>query len=100
MKQSRVLVVDDEQQNLDLLVRVLHREFEVFTASSGTEALDIIARNDVDVIVSDQRMPGMLGTELLREAAARCPAAKRILLTAYAHTGALVATLHGAAHLV
>jgi DNA-binding NtrC family response regulator len=61
-----ILAVDDEPSNLRMLVRLLHRHFKLLTATNGEEALQIINRENVSLIITDQRMPGMLGTELLR----------------------------------
>ncbi len=61
-----ILVVDDEPNYLVVLSEVLRDEnFEVFTASHGSEALDIVRSNDLDIVVTDMRMPGMDGLELL-----------------------------------
>jgi DNA-binding NtrC family response regulator len=61
-----ILAVDDEPSNLRMLVRLLHRQFKLLTATNGQEALQIVNREDLSLIITDQRMPGMLGTELLR----------------------------------
>ena len=68
---SKILVVDDEPDNLDLLYRTFHREFKVLRSESGPKALEILEREgDIAVIVSDQRMPQMSGTEFLSLTAA------------------------------
>lgn len=81
-----VLFVDDEENILRALRRLfLEEEFEVLTAISGAEALKIVnARPDCAVVVSDQRMPGMTGVELLTRVRKQAPLAVRILLTGYA----------------
>jgi len=67
-KQERViLVVDDEEINLRMVERLLQRRYRVKTASSGQEALRIIEEEEVAVLITDQCMPGMTGTELLRQ---------------------------------
>jgi adenylate cyclase len=79
-----VLLVDDEAHILSALRRVLRREpYEVITAPSPQEALALLARRSVRVVVSDQKMPGGSGAAFLREAAARYPATKRVLLTGW-----------------
>ena len=79
-----VLLVDDEAHILSALRRVLRREpYEVLTAGSPQEALALLAERAVDVVVSDQKMPGASGVAFLREVAARHPGAKRILLTGW-----------------
>ncbi|MEB3221231.1 MAG: HD domain-containing phosphohydrolase [Candidatus Sericytochromatia bacterium] len=82
-KKYSILVVDDEPDNLLLLERVLRREYNVFSANSGAEALEFLEGMDVDMIISDQRMPNMTGAELLGSAYLRNPDQVRILLTAY-----------------
>jgi response regulator RpfG family c-di-GMP phosphodiesterase len=79
-----VLLVDDEAHILSALRRVLRREpYELLTAGSPQEALALLAERAVDVVVSDQKMPGASGVAFLREVAARHPRAKRILLTGW-----------------
>ncbi len=78
----RVLVVDDEPAILRALQRLLTRRgFEVETASSGLSALEHLRDRASDVIISDFKMPGMNGTELLCAAAAMLPKIRRILLS-------------------
>ena len=63
-----ILFVDDEESVLKALQRVFRREgYHLLTAGSGPEALDILAQDKPDVVISDFRMPEMNGTELLRE---------------------------------
>jgi response regulator RpfG family c-di-GMP phosphodiesterase len=77
-----VLLVDDEPRILSALRRTLRREgIEIVTAESAAEALRILGERPVDAIVSDQKMPGGSGLSLLAEAAHRCPAAVRMLIT-------------------
>jgi CheY-like chemotaxis protein len=81
----RVLVVDDVRLVLTSLRRLLERAgFEVEAAESGAEALALLGRASVDVVVSDFMMPGMNGIELLREVAAKWPGVRRVILTAQA----------------
>ena len=82
---ATVLFVDDEPNVTEGLERALFAEpFHILTASSATEALDILAREHVDVIVSDEQMPGMSGSQLLCEVRGRHPKVKRIILTGHA----------------
>jgi CheY-like chemotaxis protein len=79
-----VLLVDDEANILSALRRTLRREgYELLTAGSAAEALALLQRRDVDLIVSDQKMPGMSGLDLLREVASRFAGVRRILLTGW-----------------
>jgi hypothetical protein len=66
VNKTRMLVVDDEPDNLDLLYRTFRRECNVLRAESGHEALKVLEEHgEVAVIISDQRMPEMKGTEFL-----------------------------------
>lgn len=91
VNKPKLLVVDDEPDNLDLLYRTFYREFKVLRAENGYEALELLATQpDVAVIVSDQRMPGMSGTEFLSQTAAKYPNIIRIILTGYTDVDDLV----------
>lgn len=79
-----LLLVDDEPNILASLKRLLRRDgYHIITANSGQEGLDVLASHAVDVIVSDQRMPGMLGADFLRKAKLLCPQTIRIMLSGY-----------------
>ncbi len=83
MTRSRVLVVDDKPNFLSLYQRMLEGRMEVLTASSGAMALELLSKEEVAVVLSDIRMPGMDGLALLREVKARHPTVEVILVTAY-----------------
>ncbi len=79
-----LLLVDDEAFILNALKRLLRRDgYHILTAESGQQGLEVLATTPVDVIVSDQRMPGMTGVEFLREARKRSPDTVRIVLSGY-----------------
>ncbi|MBA5686762.1 EAL domain-containing protein [Rugamonas apoptosis] len=84
-KQKRsLLLVDDEQNIVSALKRLLRKDdYQIHTANSGQEGLDVLAQHAVDVIVSDQRMPGMLGADFLRKAKLLYPDTIRIMLSGY-----------------
>jgi GAF domain-containing protein/class 3 adenylate cyclase/FixJ family two-component response regulator len=87
----KILVVDDEPDNLDLLYRTFYRDYKVLRAISGPAALEILAQEgDISVIISDQRMPMMSGTEFLSLTATQYPDIIRIILTGYTDVDDLV----------
>jgi signal transduction histidine kinase/response regulator RpfG family c-di-GMP phosphodiesterase len=91
----KILVVDDEPDNLDLLYRTFHRDYKVLRAESGPAALKILAHEgEVAVIISDQRMPKMSGTEFLSLTAAQYPDVIRIILTGYTDVEDLVEAIN------
>ena len=86
-----ILCVDDELNILKLLKRLLEGHgYEVVTASSGDEALQILEKQRVDVIVSDQRMPGMTGSDLFRITREKYPQAVRVMMSGYSDFDSLV----------
>lgn len=84
IQRPKVLLVDDEENILLTTSAILDDDFDVLTASSGAEALEILRRTDVDVVCSDYNMPAMNGIELLRTAVAQQPHLSLILITGYA----------------
>lgn len=88
--QYKILFVDDETANLRLLERMFRNSYEIFTAASGAEALEMLAVHDVALIMCDQRMPSMTGSEFLKQAAEMRPQTVRIMLTGYTDASALV----------
>lgn len=91
-----VLIVDDEPRVLDSLEALLGMEFRVLRAGDGTEALRLLATEPVAVVISDQRMPRMTGTELLARSQAASPDTVRILLTAFTDADALLESINAA----
>ena len=82
--QRTLLLVDDEPNILSSLKRLLRRDgYEVLTAESPEIAFDLLAKHDVQVIVSDQRMPSMSGTEFLARAKKLYPNTVRLILSGY-----------------
>ena len=84
-----VLYVDDEENNLVAFRASFRRCFTVFTAGSADEAKLILKENEIHVLITDQRMPGTPGTELLAQVVKDFPDQIRILLTGFADLDAL-----------
>src|SRR5580698_4325278 len=79
-----VLVVDDEAPIVDSLQKIFEREsLRVLTAGSGGEALEILRREPVSVLLTDLMMPGMSGMDLLRASRSIAPETETVLMTAY-----------------
>ncbi|MBO4287746.1 MAG: sigma-54-dependent Fis family transcriptional regulator [Kiritimatiellae bacterium] len=95
---ATVLIVDDDKNTRDGLSLALNRHYRVLTAESGEKALACLAADpDVDILLSDMRMPGMGGLELLKAVRSKHPAVTCILLTAYGTIDTAVdAMRHGA----
>ncbi|MEA5579260.1 response regulator [Anabaena sp. UHCC 0451] len=94
-RKPKILVVDDEPDNLDLLYRSFYREYQVLRANSGPAALELLAQEgDIAVIISDQRMPMMSGTEFLSLTATQYPDIIRIILTGYTDVEDLVEAIN------
>jgi signal transduction histidine kinase len=85
-----VLFVDDEPQNLVVFRYAMEEHFTVLTASSGSEAISILERQEIAVLLADQRMPGMNGAELCARSREIQPDAVRIIITAYADIHAAI----------
>lgn len=99
-EKKTLLFVDDEQSILDGLrrmLRPLRHEWRVALAGSGAEALEILDKADFDVIVSDMRMPGMDGAELLTQVKERHPDLIRIILSGFTEVGQAMRAV-GVAH--
>ncbi len=84
---TRVLVVDDKENILGLFEKILGPGHEVTTASSGTRALALLASREFDVVVTDLRMPGAGGFEVLEAVKARSPSTEVIMMTGHATVG-------------
>ena len=85
-----VLVVDDEPEITRSVAELLERDCDVLTANSADEALALLERHEVAVVLTDQRMPGGSGSELLARALHVAPETTRILFTGYSDIGAVI----------
>ena len=94
MSYQKIIVVDDEPANLRLLERLFRNDYEVITAESGEEALNLLSQHDAALLITDQRMPGMTGVELLKLTVAMRPHMVRIILTGYTDVETLVEAIN------
>lgn len=94
---GKVLYVDDEEINLTNFRETLSDEFEIFTALSGQKALEILEKEgEMALVVSDQRMPGMSGIELLTEVRRLYPESIRMIISAYTEIHELIDAINKA----
>ncbi len=90
-----LLLVDDEEGILSSLARLFRRDgYRIFRANSGKTALEILAQNPVNVIISDQRMPEMTGTELLSQVKELYPETIRIVLSGYTELNSITEAIN------
>ena len=90
----KIMIVDDEPANLRLLERLFRRDYTVVSADSGEEALRLLNLHDIALLITDQRMPGMTGIELLKRTVSMRPHMVRIILTGYTDVAALVEAIN------
>lgn len=93
-KKAKLLFVDDEERILNALRSVFRANYNVFTASSGPEAMEFLKRFRPHVVISDQRMPEMTGVEFLRQVKDFAPQTVRILLTGYSDLASIVGSIN------
>ncbi|MFD2037135.1 response regulator [Belliella marina] len=86
----RVLYVDDEENNLQAFKATFRRDYKVFIAISAMEARDMLSTQEVDIIITDQRMPEETGVDFLESIIPLYPDPIRILLTGYTDIQAVI----------
>lgn len=94
MAKPQLLVVDDESANLQKLRRTFIQDFEVFAARTGEEAIRLLHERAFRAIITDQRMPGLSGVDLLRESLRYSPEAVRVILTGYTDLNDLMSAIN------
>lgn len=90
MEKTKILYLDDEENNLVAFKALFRREFDVFTTTSPQEAVAYLNENEVAIILSDQKMPGLSGVEFFELTLADFPNAVRIIVTGYADIEAVI----------
>ncbi len=93
-QRPRILFVDDDERILNALRSLVRKEYDVTTATDAELALEALQGDAFDVVVSDQRMPGMTGVELLRRARQAAPDTVRLLLTGYSDLASMVGSVN------
>jgi signal transduction histidine kinase len=93
-RRHTLLIVDDEVDVLESLRHQFHRTYHVLTAASGTDALEILKNHEVELILTDQRMPGMSGDAFLQHAKSLRPDAIRMLFTGYADIQGVISAVN------
>lgn len=94
MRRHGLLIVDDEKEILRSLTLTFMDDYEVFTASSGIEGLEIVKQQAIALVIADQRMPEMTGVEFLEKVLAINPCIIRIILTGYTDTASLIQAIN------
>lgn len=90
----KVLLVDDEEDNLALLHRTLRQDFEILKTTSPLEGLKMLDENHVDLIISDHKMEEMDGVEFLKRSYEKYPNCVRLLVTAYSDSSILISAIN------
>jgi two-component system sensor histidine kinase/response regulator len=89
-----ILYVDDEESNLKGFKSIYFTEYTIFTATSGQEAMEILSNNEVHIIITDQKMPGMTGVQFLSNTLNKYPDPIRIILTGYSDIEVLMKAIN------
>jgi len=98
-KKHNILLVDDQKENLDLYQNIFRKTCTVFTALDGDSAIKILTENDINLVLSDQKMPAMTGVELLTLVKEQKSEVRRLLITAYSEVySAIDAINKGSVH--
>lgn len=93
-EKAKILFVDDEKRVLNSMRALFRRNYELFLTTRGKEAVNLVRDNGIDVIVADQRMPGMDGVEVLSAVKEVSPRTVRVLLTGYADPEAIQGSIN------
>jgi response regulator RpfG family c-di-GMP phosphodiesterase len=89
-----ILYIDDEIHNLNAFKASFRRLYNVYTANSAAEGLEILKNNEINIIITDQRMPVITGIEFLRSVMADFPDPVRMLLTGYTDVNLIMDALN------
>jgi response regulator RpfG family c-di-GMP phosphodiesterase len=95
-KKYNILYVDDEESNLRIFKTAFKRDYNIFLASSGLEAIKVLHQQAIHLIITDQKMPEMSGTEFLEKTIPEFPNIIRIILTGFSDIEAIVRAVNKA----
>lgn len=95
-RRYKILYVDDEESNLRIFKMTFKRYYDIFTAISGQEAIKILHQEAIQLIITDQKMPEMTGTEFLEKTIPEFPNIIRIILTGFSDIEAVVRAINKA----
>jgi len=89
-----ILYVDDEPQNLELFRLQFEKEFHIHVANDAADALALLEREPISLVLTDERMPGMRGVELLARVLERWPDVVRVIVSAYSDSDRLLLAMN------
>lgn len=93
-KDFNILYVDDEEQNLISFKATFRRDYNIFTAISGQEGMEIMHNHPINIVITDQRMPGMTGIQFLEKILPVYPDAIRMILTGFSDVEAIIEAIN------
>jgi len=93
-KKYTILYIDDEPHNLRTFKATFKWDYDILTAQSAFEGFDILEKNEVQLIISDQRMAGLSGTEFFKKVVKRFPEPMRIILTGYSELDTIIRAIN------
>ncbi|MCX6281451.1 MAG: response regulator [Bacteroidetes bacterium] len=93
--QCRILFIDDEKASQTAFKSVFRDYYEIYLASSAEEGYEVMKKNNIDIVISDQRMPGVTGVEFLHKIRVEFPDTVRMLVTGYSDIDAVVQSING-----
>jgi response regulator RpfG family c-di-GMP phosphodiesterase len=93
-EKARVLYVDDERPNLTSFKMLFQDNYDIHIAESASAGLELMREHEIDIVISDQRMPEMTGVEMLKRVRSEFPQAFRIIVTGFADIEAVVDSIN------
>lgn len=93
-KKASILYIDDEVHNLNVFKAAFRHDYNIFTCASTKEAIQVLRKNDIDLIITDQRMPEQTGVEFLEEIIPEYPDTIRIILTGFSDVDAIIKAIN------